>query len=155
MTATRLFRAFVICGTLMAPSGLALADTHGAFDCGRSDAMDPDKVVGKAMRGESDMLFESIAFYDEFCDGGLWMVNIGSPDVKIARVNASWQLYEFKSAAFAQPEKKDAEDGDVIIVTASFVTGIGSTGAQPFTVRIPMTRAGDTWFEGEAEVVEE
>lgn len=155
MTVTKLAIAVLLGGSIMASAGPALADNHAAFDCGSSDRMDPDRVVGKITRGESDMIYESIVFYDEFCDGGLWMVKIGTPDLKIARVNESWQLDQFVSAAFARPEKKDAEDGDVIIVTASFITGIGPTGAQPFTVRIPMTRAGDTWIEGEAEVVEE
>ncbi len=86
--------------------------------------------------------------YPEPCDGGLYLVSL--PDGKrLARINENWWLEDFESARWQSPAH------EAIVVVASYITGIGPTGVQPFRARIVITRRPHGWVPDEPELLDE
>ncbi|MGD8417264.1 MAG: hypothetical protein PVH91_09420 [Pseudomonadales bacterium] len=86
--------------------------------------------------------------YAEQCDGGLYLVNPVSGE-RLTRINETWWLEAFESAQWA------SDDHEAIVVLASYITGIGPTGVQPFQARIVVTRTPQGWLPGEPQFPDE
>jgi len=132
----------------------ALADTgyEGAPAC--ADAIDLTKVEHRLMVRDHDAILETFGLYQTRCDGGLYLVDL-QHHRKMWRVNESWWLEKIESMAWVDPA---AANG--IEVIATYITGIGPTGVQPFRARVVMRRGGGgpggyTWTPGEPEFIED
>ena len=117
-------------GTGNAPA--ALAEPGCAYD------IDLSQPIRLLFDRETDVVKGVFGFYEGECDGVLYLVDLDDP-VHNA-VNESWRLYRLESVGFAEGRR------DRIVVDASYVTGIGPGGAEPFRARIVMNyRTGARW----------
>jgi hypothetical protein len=98
------------------------------------------------LEGEPGASERGYRFYD--CTGVLYLFDPATDERY--RVNESWYLFDFESAAFL------AERLDRIEVLAIYVTGIGPTGAELFRARIVMQQDRDGgWVPEEATIPEQ
>lgn len=145
-------------GRWIALLGLALtlpsyADSPwiGGPDCGDEiDLRRVDRMLSHRSPDGSDEIF---GFYPADCDGGLYLVDLLGKE-RMWRINESWWLEKLESVAWWRQA-----DSDNIIVTASYITGIGPNAATPFRARIVMTRQGPGqgergWAPQEPELLE-
>jgi hypothetical protein len=95
------------------------------------------------------MTLNTFGIYVEPCNGGLYLID-GHQQSRLVRINESWWLYAFKSASW-----KDSDDANEIVVTASYATGIGPTGAIPFRARIVLQRDASDWIVQEPVVLDD
>ena len=94
------------------------------------------------------MTLNTFGIYADPCDGGLYLID-GHQRSRLVRINESWWLYKFESASWRDPDAADE-----IVVTASYATGIGPTGAIPFQARIVLRRDGSDWVVQEPVVLD-
>lgn len=106
--------------------------------CFASDLeVDPDRQLRVLFEMDDDIIRSHVLFYEEPCDGGLYLFNYGHR----FRLGESWRFYRFGSADWTN------ESHDKIAVSAEFVTGIGPEGAQPFQADYRLERKGMAWHE--------
>jgi hypothetical protein len=98
---------------------------------GKADAQAPDLIDACAGEFTREALVNpanqeqrpNLALY--VCKGGLFLIDTEQSQ-PLLRINPSWWLEALADSSWNA-------DGTVLTVTASFATGIGPTGAQPFT----------------------
>jgi len=148
-TAGAAVRRAIAFGLLAAivPFGLAYAaGPAGLPNC--AGPFDPGRIEKKLAVSEHDASQGVYAFYPEPCDGGLYMLALGSME-PMTRVNESWWLEELESVQWA-----DGRRANEIVVTASYITGIGPTGVQPFRARIVLKKLQGAWVPQTPEAIE-
>lgn len=136
-----LIRALLVVAMLVAPFTMCAEGVQGGErECVKND---PDLVqVSDALTVlMEDEVMGVVSVNRHRSDGGLYLVN--APDqARLLRINESWWLYEFEAAFTSNIDDDPAHE---ILVLATYATGIGPTGAQPFRHNFVLDLQDGVW----------
>lgn len=100
-----------------------------------------EHIVAEIRQPEGGTSQTSLALYEERSNGGLYLVDL-TEQKKILRINAGWWFEKLISANWLKDGSMDQ-----IAISATFITGVGPTGVQPFPASFILTKNKNHRFE--------
>lgn len=103
--------------------------------------VDSEHIVAEIRQPDGDPSQTSLALYEERSNGGLYLVDLAEQK-KILRINAGWWFEKLISANWSKDGSMDQ-----IAISATFITGVGPTGVQPFPASFILTKTKNHGFK--------